>query len=283
MKNTYLFIVFLITFFVANINLAAKPNSEYFLAQGERYLNGVGVYPNTEKALYYFSRAALLGNREAKFQYGALLYNTGDYLNNYNSAIKFLTQAANCQHVMAQSLLGRIYFSEGSEQDFKKAVYWLKKAANSGEVEAMYTLGQAYRLGRGVKTNHQYAIRYLWPIANAGHSGAQNLIGNAYQTGLGLPQNYYLAARFYEYAALSGNSDAQFNLGVLYQKGFGVAPDLVKAYQFNELAASSGLQSAHKARQILVKHMTAEQVVHAQMLASEVAIRSPSSYLSGYK
>ena len=78
-------------------------------------------------------------------------------------------------------------------------------------------------------------------------------------------------------AAEQGDARAQYTLGDMYAKGEGVLEDYVQAYAWTILAVAQGHERAIKAKDLLRKEMTAEQVAEAQKLAAELQKRIPSS------
>lgn len=63
---------------------------------------------------------------------------------------------------MAQRVLGKRYAMgvRGLDQDMKKAVYWLQKAADRGDGEAQYNLGVIYSQGSGIPQDWVQA--HMW-------------------------------------------------------------------------------------------------------------------------
>jgi len=81
-------------------------------------------------------------------------------------------------------------------------------------------------------------------------------------------QNYTEAARWFHKAAEQGNASAQLNLGGMYAKGRGVPRDHTLAYMWTLIAtayAKGAVKTkAEQNRDILVKHMTSQQIAEAQ-------------------
>src|SRR4030065_2570426 len=63
---------------------------------------------------------------------------------------------------MAQRVVGKRYAmgARGLNQDMKKAVYWLQKAADRGDGEAQYMLGVIYSQGHGIPEDRGQA--HMW-------------------------------------------------------------------------------------------------------------------------
>ena len=61
-------------------------------------------------------------------------------------AARMMAQAAALEHAAAQRSIGEMYlFGDGVKKDEKKAILFLKKAAEQGDEEAMHSLGWLYR------------------------------------------------------------------------------------------------------------------------------------------
>jgi len=143
--------------------------------------------------------------------------------------------------VWAQYDLGFMYFDgQGITQDYKKSVYWWKRAAEQGDIEAQFNLGMMHAKGQGVPQDYKHAIYWYKKAAAKGYAKAQNNLGLMYYTGQGVAQDYKQAAYWLTKAAEQGFSDAQFNLGLRYNEGQGVAQDYKQAMYWWQKAAEQG-------------------------------------------
>jgi TPR repeat protein len=97
----------------------------------------------------------------------------------------------------------------------------LLDAARHGDVEAMFDLGQAYRLGEQVPQDYQQALIWLRQAAQQGHPEAQNDLGSMHLNGIGTPADAVEATLWYKLAARQGQPEAQFNLALRYLHGSG--------------------------------------------------------------
>lgn len=127
-----------------------------------------------------------------------------------------------------QFRLGNCYYrGEGVQKDdtevFKKAV-------------AQLYLGYCYHLGEGVQEDYRFKI--------AAEGDAEAQIGNRYYNGEGVQKDYTEAAKWYKIAAVQGNADAQNRLGVCYCYGQGVQKDYTEAVKWLKKAAEQGNATA---------------------------------------
>ena len=120
-------------------------------------------------------------------------------------------------------------------------------------------------------------IKKLRMAAEHGDAEAQFNVGNLYYLGEGTHQDYAEAAKWYRLAAERGNALAQNNLGVMYDEGEAVPKDWVKAYAWLNLSAAQGKENAARGKDLLRPRMTAEQVAEGQKLAAELFNRIESS------
>lgn len=87
------------------------------------------------------------------------------------------------------------------------------------------------------------ALKFWLAAAEGGDAQAQYYVGEIYERGLGTAPDYAKAAEWYRRAAEGGNTQAKVNLGFLYEKGLGVPQDTRAALEWYRLAAgiSGGL------------------------------------------
>ena len=111
----------------------------------------------------------------------------------------------------AEKTIGLNYYygRNGFKRNYFKAVYWFRKAAERGNLNAQFDLGYAYYYGRGVKQNYSKAVYWFRKASGQGNAIAQVYLGNAYNYGQGVAQNYFMAAYWYKKAADQGNADAR--------------------------------------------------------------------------
>ena len=67
---------------------------------------------------------------------------------------------------------------------------WYRKAAEQGDVDAQYNLGNMYAKGRGVRQDNAQAVQWFRKAAEQGDAEAQNNLGVMYAYGQGVRQNY---------------------------------------------------------------------------------------------
>ncbi|KAF9970485.1 hypothetical protein BGZ73_006797 [Actinomortierella ambigua] len=138
----------------------------------------------------------------------------------------------------------------GVEQTYVKTVEIFEcytEAANQGNANAQFHLGQMYEDGRGVRQNFVEAVKWYSKAANQGHPRGQSSLGFMYSKGRGVEQNDALAIEWYTKAAKQGDPRGQYNLGVRYETGQGVRWDDGEALRLYTLSANQGFAGAQYA------------------------------------
>ncbi|KAH3765489.1 serine/threonine protein kinase [Pelomyxa schiedti] len=127
--------------------------------------------------------------------------------------------------------LGQLYMKgQGTDQDTVLGMHYLNRAADAGNVEALWELSGCYLAGSyGIQADIFKSIPYLQKGADAGHSGAMYVLGGCFLHGLGVEIDLNKAAALFQRASDLGVADARVALGELYMHGKGVPVDEKKA------------------------------------------------------
>lgn len=122
--------------------------------------------------------------------------------------------------------------------EYKAAVTeWLPFAAR-GDADALFNLGQAYKLGRGVAKNETIAQEYYRKAATRGHGPAQEKLGI---TLYAQPATRAEGIRWLEQAAKSNQARAQYVLGVAHFNGDAAPRNWPLAYAYMLRANNGGV------------------------------------------
>ena len=97
----------------------------------------------------------------------------------------------------------------------EEAVDYFKRAADQGNVEAHYCLGELYYNGNGVRKSFPTAINYFRYAAEAGLAEAQYMMGVMARNGQGCDKNIPEARQWLQKAAAQGYSGAEKMLNQL--------------------------------------------------------------------
>jgi uncharacterized protein len=153
--------------------------------------------------------------------------------------------------------------------DYATAMRLFRPLADEGDASAQVVLGFMYKRGQGAPQDYAAAVMWYRLAADQGDASAQADLGFMYEMGQGVKQDYAEAVMWYRLAADQGVATAQAGLGFMYEAGRGVPQNYVLAHMWFDLAAVRGFRRAAELRDLLVDHMTPEQVAEAQKLARE--------------
>lgn len=136
----------------------------------------------------------------------------------YAQALQLLTPLANESNSQAQFRVGMMhYHGQGVPEDEKLAVFWLRKAAAQGNIEAMFELGNAYLLGNQtaklVPDADREAALWYFQAASAGHAEAQYHLGLLFLAGKGVIESRKEAMNWFRKAAAQGHAEAKKAVG----------------------------------------------------------------------
>jgi hypothetical protein len=124
--------------------------------------------------------------------------------------------------------------------DYAAAVTIWRPLAEKGDADAAFNLGQAYRLGRGVKVDLALAQSWLEKAARAHHLDAQTTLGLLlFDNG-----SRDAALQWLKRAAERGEPRAMLVYGTALFNGDGVPRDPALAYAYVSRSAAQGLEPA---------------------------------------
>ena len=154
-----------------------------------------------------------------------------------------------------------------SRGDYAKAIAEWKGPADRGDSDAMFNLGQAYKLGRGVPVDLVRAEDLFGKAAAKGHIQAADNYGLLlFQRGEQARAMPYIKA-----ASDRGDPRSQYLLGIAHFNGDNVAKDWVRAYALVSLAQQAGLAQAAPALSQMDKYVPLDQRQQSVNLASQLA------------
>lgn len=146
----------------------------------------------------------------------------------------------------------RFMIGSGVQQDTREAMIEFQKAAEKGNIEAQYLLGQIYDDG---------GLGKVIPGPDGSYTDGREVDFHP------VPQNLGLAAKWYRMAAEQGYAAAQNHLGSMYLDGRGVPQDYAEAYFWLSLASAKGFHSSTNdvdARDIAASHLTKTVLLRTQ-------------------
>lgn len=201
---------------------------------GLAYIAGNGVKRQPDEGLSLLNMAAEQGYADAEYELAEVFFHRAA---THNQAIALFEAAANHGQVRAQFRLGQLYKAgevgrsasrtstvhRDTAPHLKLAFEWFHKAAEQGDVEAMFEQGQMHAQG------------------------------------LGTTQNFEAAEKCYQQAAEKGHAKAAFNLGFLFAHGQGVEQDDIRAYQWYRISELAGYALAKSSGALCLKRLNEKQ------------------------
>ena len=151
--------------------------------------------------------------------------------------------------------------------DYPGAVAIWQPFANAGDADAMFNIGQAYKLGRALPLDKAIARDWYRRAAAKGHMPAQANLGILLFQAGEKPE----AARWLKMAADRGEMRAQYVLGVAHWNGDGVVRSLPLAYAYLSRASGQGLTEATGALGNLSRMITPAERTSGQSVATSLA------------
>ena len=203
---------------------------------GHMYAEGLGVPKDDAEAARLFRLAAEQGFAQAQYNLGVMYLQGQGVPKDTAEAVRWFRLAADQGHPDAVTALRRTEPTNTLPSS--------PEAAEKGDAEAQYSLGQRYDYGLGVEEDDAEAGRWYRLAAEQGHAEAQHSLGLRYALGQGVEKDDAEAVRWYRLAAEQGHGGAQFLLGNRYEIGSGVERDFNEAVRWYRLAAENGHDDA---------------------------------------
>lgn len=157
--------------------------------------------------------------------------------------------------------------------EWAAAVAMWRPFAEAGNADAMFNMGQAHKLGRGVAKDEALARSWYQRAAMAGHRPAQANLGILLFQARELPA----ALRWLKMGADGGEPRAQYVYGVAHWNGDGVPASLTIAYAYLARAADQGLAEARTALDLLTPRMSVAERTSGWRMARALARADGSS------
>lgn len=137
----------------------------------------------------------------------------------------------------AQLLLGQLQLDAGQPA---QAVEWFRAAARGGDAMGFNMLGRAAERGWGCPPDPEFAARCYLKAADLGDVWALFNLADLYCRGHGVPQDDAAAYRLYAEAARRGHCKSLNMLGLFHESGRTVPADPEGAIELYRAAADGG-------------------------------------------
>jgi hypothetical protein len=209
---------------------------------GQMLYTGTGTQKDILASLFYFEKAAKVGNGNAQYMLGKLRLetDTGDP----EQAIEWLTKAADSGNAAAQYVLAKCY-RDGThvQKDIQKAVELFTLSAEQKNEYAAYQLGRLYLSGEDIPKDAVAAVKWLTLSSDLGNQYAQYTLAKLYLVGEDVPN----AIRLFTLSAEQKNEYAAYQFGKLYFAGEDVPKNVEAAIRWLTASAEQGNQYAQYA------------------------------------
>lgn len=184
------------------------------------YMKGMGIGRDLYKAIYWFEKAAALGDSNAKENLKIF-------------AEKYITKQRDNQE---RAIAGYIMLVAGQHE---KGLKMMEKVAPK-EPFAYGLLSSAYGSDAFIPKNYEKALRYATLGAEKGDVLSKNNLAAIYYNGYGVLVDYRKAAELWAATAATGDYEAAYNLGTMYMNGKGVEKNEAKAVELFTEASNAG-------------------------------------------
>jgi TPR repeat protein len=266
-------IIFLILVVLSVTNVFAQYNIKQPENGRSQYHKALEYYNNHEykKAVYWFQESAKQGYADAMFNL-AMCYknNKGIQISSKNDSIaaEWFYKSDKNGNIKAKKELNKlniepicnlydntIYYPLNVEDeiivakyfynknDYNRAVYWYKKAAEQEDVEAQYNLGVCYENGYGVTNDYSQAVYWYKKSADQGYADAEKKLrelGQITYNQSNINDSFYKIKK----SAEEGDAEAQYKMGDCYYNGGGVIKDYDQAFYWYKKSAEQGYAEA---------------------------------------
>lgn len=244
--------------YIGNISadLCNHLSSASFLKNNYRFGSRQQLFLQIDR-LKCFSNESNRINNEAEMncRYGLQYYEGKGTQQDYEKAVYYYRLAADKGNVQAQFSLGILYYCGiGMKAPDKDTAFrYLKQAALSGHAKAQYCYGICLANGEGVRINRTKAVRYFRISADNGYDEAQYCYGRCLFNAFGIKKNYTEAAKYFKKALDQGNAKAAFFYGLCLHQGLGVKEDKNETLKYLKYAADNNIDDAKKLVEIMEK------------------------------
>lgn len=164
--------------------------------------------------------------------------------------------------------------------DYAKAIDEWRIDAAQGNANALFNLGQAYRLGKGVPVDLDQAETYYQRAARAGHPAAMGNLATLYYFSK-KPPMVDEAVHWWELGARAGDPRSQYILGAMTFNGDAVPKDLKRAFAWTWLASRAGLAEAKSALTTMEQYVPKADQEAAKDTATQLMSSEGLAYWKG--
>ena len=253
-------------------------NAAIFL--GDMYASGLAGKRDVNKALEYYSYPVESGNlyavttaaeiNETLFNYDRAveLYDKAASLGDKNAAESSKTaqdtanyiKAADSGNPEAQYQAGLAYRNSTDNADLQRAFDLISKSANQDHPQAQFTLGEMYENGDFVMCDYDQAIKWYEKAASHNILQANTRLGDIYYN---IKHDYKKAREYFVTPAKKGDPKAEYYIGLMFERGQVTAMNYGQAVEWYRKAADQDYEDAVTAlRRIESKQTNSQRSIY---------------------
>jgi uncharacterized protein len=165
--------------------------------------------------------------------------------------------------------------------EYEAAIKQWRDPAIKGDADAQFNMGQAYKMGRGVKTDLNVALDWYRKASAQGHLQAADSYGHLLHYQGKIPESL----PYLQTSSDRGDPRAQYLLATELFNGVHIAKDWVRAYALMTRASSAGMAPASRSLAQMDQYIPLEQRQAATVLAGELeqrASRARAAQVAGF-
>lgn len=201
-----------------------------------------GVAKDPARGARLFEEAAGQGYAPAQLALAQLLLAGGELERNAERGAYWLDKAAQSADALVLAGAGAMY-RDGCgdlQPDAAKAYACLRRAADLGSPEALYSVALMLAEGRGTVKDPAKAARFARKAAGQGVVLAQHFLGDCYCRGEGVAASMKTAFFWYEKAARAGVKPSRMKVALMLADGQGCRKNVARAREMLEELAAGG-------------------------------------------
>jgi len=240
-----------------------RNNSDAQYHLGLAYANANGVRKNTTEALRLLQLSSQQDHREAPYHWAKLLEQHPKLAQSTTQFRHLYESAAKLGCAPAQLRLGYLLRGE-----------WVAPPQNLFAEDPLKIQKKSV-FKRNQDPNLVSALSYFKMAAEQGNADAQFEVGQMMAQGLGTIQLFEEAMRWYQLSARQGHAKAQFNIAFLYAYGQGVVQDILKAYEWYRISHLCAYPLAKKPMEYTAKKLTLGEIEMADWRADSFIYNLP--------